>query len=154
MQRVFGKEQRPYMGHTDRINVVKYLIDMAYSREEVVEFLCRGHQQDRADYQLLIGSIYDSFLKEKRINKRQLIYTQHHSFNCSSLINTVPQQVEKNFLRCQFAVDYESKHKTPRRKYTHDEKDGFRLQCGATLARPLKWGTKHPVQYTLEQIKK
>lgn len=152
MQRVFGREQRPYMGHSDRMNVIKYLIDMAYSREEVVEFLCRGHQQDKADYQLLIGNIYDSFLKEKRINRRQLIYTQHHSFGCSSLINTVPQQAEKNFLRCQFAVDYEATNNTPRRKYNHTEKDAFRLQCGATLAQPLKWGTKHPVQYTLQRI--
>lgn len=155
MQRVFGKEQRPYMGHSDRINVVKYLIDMAYGREEVVEFLSRGvviRQHEKAEYQQLIGNIYDSFLKEKSINRRQLIYTQHHSFNCNSLINTVPQQADKNFLRCQFAVDYETTHKTPRRKYDHKEKEVFRLACGATLPQPLKWGTKHPVQYTLQRI--
>lgn len=152
MQRVFGKEERPKMGYNDRMNVVRYLIDMAYSKEEVTHFLCRGYTQDKGEYELLIGSIYDSFVKEKRLNRHQRIHTQHHSFSCSSLINTVPTRTDNNFLRCQFAVDYEEENETPRRKYTDKEKESFRVQCGATLKEPLKWGTKHPVQYSLLRI--
>ena len=152
MQRVFGKEERPKMGYNDRMNVVRYLIDMAYTKEEVTHFLCRGYKQDKGEYELLIGSIYDSFVKEKRLNRDQRIHTQHHSFSCSSLINTVPTRTDNNFLRCQFAVDYEEENATPRRKYNDKEKDVFRFQCGATLKEPLKWGTKHPVQYSLLRI--
>lgn len=149
MQRVFGKEERPKMGFNDRMNVVRYLIDMAYSKEEVTHFLCRGYKQDKGEYELLIGSIYDSFVKEKRLNRHKRVHTQHHSFSCSSLINTVPTRTDNNFLRCQFAVDYEEENETPRRKYNNKEKEAFTIQCGATLKVPLIWGTKHPVQYSL-----
>ena len=150
MRRIFTAE-RPHLGHNDRMNVAQYLIDLAYSKEEVVAYLCKGHEKD-AEYLSLIENTYISFAKKKQLNTAQQRY-QHHSFPCTSIINIKPAQNGKQFMRCVYAEEHERKTKShPRHDYSKTEKDCFMEACGASLSRPLQYGVKHPIHYTLSQI--
>jgi hypothetical protein len=139
----------PKLGHFDKMNVVKYLIDLAYTKKEVIYFLCRGWEHEPS-YMVEIANKFDSFSAEKRHNTAQ-INRQHHSFNCNRLINTVPVQAEKNPLRCPYA-DAACGDSGRRKTFEYKEKKVFMNQCGTSLKRPLMYGTEHPVQYTLAQI--
>lgn len=151
MTRIFdAKQSRPYLGHTDRLNAVRYLIDMAYTKKEVIHFLCQGFEQN-ASYMVEIAENYDRFARVKRINAKQLT-SQHHSFGCRSIINTVPTQKEKNPLRCPYA-DKACGNSVRRKDFSKEEVEVFTIECGKTLNRPPMYGVKHPVNfYLLAQI--
>lgn len=141
----------PHLTHTDRINTMRYLIDMAYTQEEAMQYLSRGHEKDR-EYLLALETAYDSFAQLKRANPDG-VDSQHHSFYCGGIINLPQQSGKKNFLRCVFAEQAEQKAKSHRRcDYTKDEKEVFRRACGSTLKNPPFFGTVHPVQYSLLRL--
>lgn len=140
---------QPRLGHSDKLNIVQYLIDLAYTKQEVIHFLGQGWEQDAA-YLVEIANHYDSFSRKKRLNADQRA-SQHHSFYCSSIINTVPIQKEKNWLRCPYA-DAACAGSVRRNDFDKEEKEAFMLECGKALSRPSLYGVKHPVQWTLNQL--
>lgn len=143
------KPGRPDLGYNDRINIVRYLIDLAYTKKEVLRYLCLGKEQD-ASYIVEIANIYDRFSRRKRLNPKALS-SQHHSSGCGFLINTAPIKKEKSFLKCVFA-EAACKDSLRRTDFTTNEKTEFQVQCGATLTRPLIYGVRNPVQYTLSSM--
>lgn len=144
-----SKAVRPRLGNNDKMNITKYLIDLAYSKMEVIHFLGKGYEQD-ASYLIEIANKYDSFSRAKRMNTLQ-ITTQHHSFYCSSIINTMAVNAEKNHLRCPFA-DKQCSGSARRKDFKDNEKEVFREACGKTLRRPSLYPISHPVQYSLFQL--
>jgi DNA primase large subunit len=158
MQRIFTAKIRtqqppppPHLGHTDRLNAVRYLIDMAYTKEEAVGYLCRSHEKDR-EYVLAIETAYDSFSRLKRANPDG-VTSQHHSFYCGSIINLKQQHGNKNVIRCVFAEKAEQRVKSHRRcDYTVKEKEVFRQACSDTLCKKPFFPISHPIQYSLLQM--
>jgi hypothetical protein len=145
LKEVFGKE---HIGNMDRVNVSRYLMDLAYSKEEVVEFLCKGADRQ---YTHAVSSTYDHFYnKQKKNNNTQ---TKCQSFGCSSIINMGPQG-DKNIFRCHF----EAKTNGAVRRKNHDinDKREFMTACRAslTLNAPSEDYIQHPVHYVLLQLQK
>ena len=137
------------LGHKDKINLVRYLIDLAYTKREVIHFLAKEWQNDTS-YIVEIANLYDTYSHLKRLNPEQKD-SQHHSFGCSSLINVVPTDQTKSNIKCPFA-DSACKNKVRRKDFTYEEKVVFQKECGSSHSNPLPWGIYHPVQWTLQSI--
>lgn len=154
MKQIMSRKAPFKMGNTDRINLMRPLIELAYPRDEAVNFFGRRApvNQEHASYVGDMSTTYDYFDKVRR-SQMALTGTSCQSFGCTSIINVRPDK--KNVFTCPYAQQQRAKE-PGNTKFEWEEKKVFMNQCAATLARPLEQGVylQHPVQYVLHQLNK
>jgi hypothetical protein len=143
------------IGNTDRINLMRPLIELAYNREEAVNFFGKrtSVNHEHAAYVGDMSTTYDYFEKVRR-SQMTLTGTSCQSFGCTSIINVKPDK--KNVFTCPYAQRERQKEPGNTRKFEWEEKKMFMNECAATLSRPLESGVylQHPVQYVMHQLNK
>lgn len=142
------------MGNTDRVNLMRPMIDLGYGREEAVGYFARraAPNNEYAPYVSDMNTTYDYFAG---IHHTQAALTgiNCQSFGCTSLINVRPDN--KNGFTC-FYAQRERLKEPGKTRFDWEDKKRFMNECAATLNRPLPDGVylQHPVQYVLHQLNK
>ena len=119
----------------DRLNLIKYLFDMGYGREQVVTFMCR--QSEKREDVATIGSEYDACVRRQQTDDRR------QGKSCATIINL--GAVPGNVLRCVY--EEEKNGEKRREKHTEHEQLVFTSQCACEA------GTTRRIYSPLDYVK-
>ena len=124
----------PFM---DRVTAVTYLVDMNYSKNDIVCLL------DGTDKRDIIGH----FMSETK--KKQKEPDRLSSLCCNALIAVDGSM--GHTARCPYEEHVNGDKRRKKTEYTYDEKLSYRSQCGASLG-PNNKQVSHPIDYIRHKI--
>ena len=128
----------------DRLTVVKYIVDMGYSEEDMLRSLAKGEND--------VKTLRSQYSWATR--RRAKAYPGRISLNCGGVININTD--DGNTVRCLYEARCTKKGDRKRRDYDLVEKDGFKSQCAASLKISTERGEylNHPIDYVKHKLNK
>lgn len=138
MERVM--KQKEWLKNWDRFRLVGWFYDAGYSKEMVVQYMCRN--DDTQEHRQTIQSLYQSCVSAPD-DKRHV--QGRVSAGCGKIIDDVYEQ--GNVLRCPFEEAQNGEKRN--RNHTSMEKSVFQTQCGSRGNMGCK--VTHPLDYVQSQ---
>lgn len=133
-----------WITHLDRVNFVRYALDLQMTKQETVQFLCRAEPNNRQHVEA-VAAQYDFFAKR---NLEQSDVARH-SFGCTSIINF--RGNNREVLRCVF--EEQACGGKPRHfKYDWSAKEKFMTACCQSRQSSGRDGAGQVIRHPLDHL--
>lgn len=138
-------KKNTYLKYMDRLTAVNYLMDMGYSKEDIVNFFDENNQD-------AIKAIYNSSLYKKHKDHIDVL-----SLCCSAVI--VLDGAKGNTSRCIYEQQINGSNRKNKLSYTDKEKNEIQSTCKTQCKSTLKSNNtfirlNHPIDYIKCKIQK